>query len=108
MLGALEQPLFEGGPRGNVVGDGSFRNLDPDLLDDALGTGADLMPLLADDRHRVDGIEQPFSQPVDLSMCRSSAGDDAEVDHDLDPEGLFPRTEADAPPGPPSISFARH
>ncbi len=108
MLGALEQPLFEGAPRRSVVGDGSSSNLDPDLLDDPLRASADLMALLADYRHRVDRIKQPLGQPVDLGMCRSASGDDAEVDHDLDPEGLFRGNERHARASPCVISFARH
>src|SRR6185295_4768246 len=72
VLDERHQPLFAAGR--------ARRELDIDLMHGRLDVGGDLEPLLGDDLHGVELVEQRLREAVDLGLGRLAAGKDAEVD----------------------------
>jgi hypothetical protein len=83
-LGRLEQAAAKLGeialPRRKRLG----RDLDPHLMERRLRQRADLTPPLGDDRDGSDLVEQLMPERIELGRRRIPAGEDAEVDTQLD------------------------
>ena len=88
MVEPLEQASLELLQLVRLIGNVLRCKLEPDLMNRRLSAAADLMALLADDRHRVDDVEQPLREPVDLRSGRRSPCENPEVDPDLEPGAL--------------------
>ena len=68
-----------GAVRESIGGD-----LDPELVDESLDVGVELVPLLGDDRDRAHLGKEDSSELVDLGRRHLAAREDAEVDADLE------------------------
>jgi hypothetical protein len=80
VVGTLHNPFREGAPLHGFGRHSVTRKLDSHLVHGCFSLATDHMTLFADDRHRVEAVEQPLREPVDLRRSRGSTCENAKVD----------------------------